>query len=295
MNYWLLENSELPSRGLYYDEGTEIRVRPMNVEDVKYLATFNKDNATIIINEIMQKCLKLKKLKFEDILLGDREYIIFWIRTNSFISNSGYTVKINDCPVCHNEYEHQIKLGTFKTDQIEHKIPYIRLNSLGINLPIKQPTIKDLEEAKSATDDISEYAMFIDSVNTLKDKIHFIENLDADDFAEIKYNLEGFKCGMHKHITTECPTCHHFQHVQLVLNESNLFPSTKLKDILENITRVAKYSNLTITNDWPWVEVEIELEIINNMIKEENERNQKEMAKAKSKAHIPSTPRIPHI
>jgi len=295
MNYWFIEKSELPSRGLYYDPDFEIKIRPMNVEEVKYLATFNKDNATIIVNEILKKCLKLTKLKFNDIIIGDREYLIFWIRTNSFITNSGYKIEIPKCPICKNSYEHEIKLGTFKTDYLYKQVNSIKLPNLEIELPIKQPTIKDLSEMINDGDEISEYAMFIDSVNTVKDKIRFIENLSGDDFSELKYNLDGFKCGMHKEIMTECPICHNFQPVKILLNESSLFPNTKLKDILEHITRVAKYTNLTITNDWPWVEVEIELEIVNNMIKEENERNQKEMAKAKSKAHIPSTPHIPNM
>ena len=75
MNYWKIEFNDLPSLGQYYSLDTEIRIRIMTVRDVKYLATFNKSNAITITNELLQRCLKLKHLKFEDILLADREYL----------------------------------------------------------------------------------------------------------------------------------------------------------------------------------------------------------------------------
>ena len=64
MNYWKIEFNDLPSLGQYYDSNTEIRIRTMTVRDVKYLATFNKSNAITITNELLQRCLKLKHLKF---------------------------------------------------------------------------------------------------------------------------------------------------------------------------------------------------------------------------------------
>ena len=92
----------MPSLGQYYSLDTEIRIRTMTVCDVKYLATFNKTNAITITNELLQRCLKLKHLKFEDILLADREYLLFWLRTNTFIRSSGYQIKIPECPTCKN-------------------------------------------------------------------------------------------------------------------------------------------------------------------------------------------------
>lgn len=90
--------------------------------------------------------------------------------------------------------------------------------------------------------------------------------------------------------------------VKIEINDQNLFSNVDLSQVLETITRIAKYSNLQITNDWSWVEVEIEQQIINKMIDEENQANQKEIAKAKSQMpsmpHTmskPSTPSMPHF
>ena len=147
MNYWKIEFNDLPSLGLYYSKDTEIRIRTMTVRDVKYLATFNKTNAITITNELLNRCLKLKNLKFEDILLADREYLIFWLRTNTFIRSSGYQIKIPECPTCKNAIEQEIKLNQFKTDFIKSKFEECILNGINLTIPLKHPRIKDLKDA----------------------------------------------------------------------------------------------------------------------------------------------------
>ena len=64
-------------------------------------------------------------------------------------------------------------------------------------------------------------------------------------------------------------------------------------EVLETITRIAKYSNLQITNDWSWIEVEVENKIIEMMMQEESEVNKNEINRAKANnsmptAHLPS-------
>ena len=69
-NYWKLDLKELPTMGKLYPEGTVIKIRPLNVQEIKYLATICEENATDIINEILEKCVLLKNIEFEDIFLG---------------------------------------------------------------------------------------------------------------------------------------------------------------------------------------------------------------------------------
>lgn len=38
-NYWKLDLKELPTMGKLYPEGTVIKIRPLNVQEIKYLAT----------------------------------------------------------------------------------------------------------------------------------------------------------------------------------------------------------------------------------------------------------------
>ena len=68
---------ELPSRGIFYNKNARIKVRTMSVLEVKFLATYKEQTATRICNEIINKCTILENLKIEDLLLPDRDYIIF--------------------------------------------------------------------------------------------------------------------------------------------------------------------------------------------------------------------------
>jgi len=297
MNYWKIEFNDLPSLGQYYSLDTEIRIRTMTVQDVKYLATFNKSNATTITNELLNRCLKLKHLKFEDILLADREYLLFWLRTNTFIRSSGYQIKIPECPTCKNSIEQEVKLNSFKTDYIKSKADMCFLDGLNITIPLKQPTIKDLNDARLVeNDEFLDLALYIDTDNSLEDKARFIMNLQGMDFVNLKYTIDNMKCGMHKTIQIKCPVCGEITDVKLIVADENMFTHTSIKEILELITRIAKYANLQITDDWPWMEVEIEQEIVNKMIQDENAETQKEINKAKSQAnaHTPSTSSVKH-
>lgn len=68
-NYWKMDLKELPTMGKLYPEDTIIKIRPLNVQEIKYLSTISPENATDIVNEILEKCLLLDKISFEDIYL----------------------------------------------------------------------------------------------------------------------------------------------------------------------------------------------------------------------------------
>ena len=142
--------------------------------------------------------------------------------------------------------------------------------------------------------------IYIDSDNTIEEKYAFLSNLTAYDFLSLKQAIDNNYCGVVKEIDIPCPKCGKLHPVKITINDDNLFNSVNLMQVLETITRIAKYANLQITNDWTWVEVEVEQQIINKMIQEENEANKKELAQAKAKAgsvssHIPSAPSLPSI
>ena len=144
-NYWKLDLTELPTMGKLYPKDTVIKIRPLNVQEIKYLASISEYNATDIVNEILEKCLLLKGIEFEDIFLGDRTYLAFWVRINSFTKNSGYDINIKECDKCKNPYTTNIKLTDFEEKYITEDPQEIDLPDAGITLKLKYPTIRDLE------------------------------------------------------------------------------------------------------------------------------------------------------
>lgn len=286
-NFWQLDLNEFPSRGRLYPKNTKIKARSMSVLEVKFLATLTPQNATSICNELLEKCTILENIKYEDLLLADREFIIFWIRLNSFINSNGFTITIPECKQCKEHIEHTIKLLDLDFVYLDHEFEKkVYLPDLNLKLPLRMPTYND--SVYIIKDDIDECCLWLDTDNTMEEKYNFVSNLTANDFMTLKSHIDYNYCGVKKDFVIPCTHCHATHNVKIEINDQNLFNNVDLTQILETITRIAKYSNLQITNDWSWVEVEVEQQIINKMINEENEANQKEIAKAKSQ--MPSMP-----
>lgn len=292
-NWWKLEMSELPTKGIFYKKNAIIKVRSLSVLEVKFLSTLVEDNATSVCNEILAKCLYLENIELEEILLPDREYLIFWIRLNSFTQSSGYDINISACKHCGKPFTQNIKLTQFDIDYIKRYENSVYLPDANITIDLSVPKFND--SLYKIVDEVTNLALWLDTSNTFEDKVKFIENMSASDFMELKSVIDNARCGINHNLTIECPHCHGLNGLKVILNDDSLFGSVNLMSILETISRIAKYAHLQITNDWSWPEVEAEQLIINNMINEENEANQKELQKAKSqaasaRANVPSMP-----
>ena len=72
-NYWKLIKEEIPSMGYFYKPDSVIKIRPLNVQEVKYLSTLCPQNATDVINEIIGKSLPI--VKFQFVVVLDRYFV----------------------------------------------------------------------------------------------------------------------------------------------------------------------------------------------------------------------------
>lgn len=280
--YWKIDLEELPSRGVFYNAETEIRIRPLNVADMKFLATLNKDNCTKIINELLENVLKLKNLEIDDILLCDRMFMCFWLRANSLIAHNGYTFNI-ECDKCKNKSEHEITLNDFDTKYIYAFNNKLLLPGCQEEITLKIPTIKDLDFRYPFDEDLEMIGRCIDSIPTVKEKRIFLQNLSALDFAFIKSKINDIDNGFDNIFSFTCPKCGNIQNFKLKITDEGMFSGIHLYDILKRIVSITKYTSMQITNDTPWMELELYMDIVNKMIEEENEQNSKQQSLASSK------------
>lgn len=289
-NYWNIPLYELPTRGIFYNKNAIIKLRGMCVIDVKFLATYQPAIATEVCNEILAKCAYFENISIEDLYLPDRMYLIFWIRNNSFMNRNGYTLSIRECERCRKPYEYSIRLEEFSIKYLNDFPESIYLPDIDMELPLTIP--KFVDSLYKPKDDMETIALYINARNSFQERCRFIEELSAKDYSILFNHLDNHSCGFQTNFEIHCPHCGCTSHVNVKINDENMFCAVKLGEILETITRIAKYSHVLITNDWPWVEVEIEQHVINKLIKEEEEQNRKEIAKAKASAHVPSS--VPH-
>ena len=278
-NYWKLDLKELPTMGKLYPEGTVIKIRPLNVQEIKYLATICEENATDIINEILEKCLLLKNIEFEDIFLGDRTYLAFWVRINSFTKNSGYDINIKECDKCKNPYTTNIKLTDFEEKYITEDPQEIDLPDAGITLKLKYPTIRDLE-VKCGDKEVEKFIRHIDVAD--KNVVileQFIRGLSALDYSIMKNTIDKMEIGFSNQVTIYCPLCGQPHTYTIEYTDMGLLGSVNIFEILEMTLRIAKSMNYQIMDDMPWMEVEILQEAANKIDEEERKQMEKDNGK----------------
>ena len=278
-NYWKLDLKELPSMGKLYPEGTIIKIRPLNVQEIKYLATICEENATDIINEILEKCILLKNIEFEDIFLGDRTYLAFWVRINSFTKNSGYDINIKECDKCKNSYTTNIKLTDFAEKYITEDPQEIDLPDTGITLKLKYPTIRDLD-IKCEDKEIEKFIRHIDVAD--KNVVileQFIRGLSALDYSIMKNTIDKMEIGFSNQVTIYCPLCGQPHTYTIEYTDIGLLGSVNIFEILEMTLRISKSMNYQIMDDMPWMEVEILQEAANKINEEERKQIEKESGK----------------
>lgn len=278
-NYWKLVKDEIPSRGIFYDKSSYIKIRPLNVQEIKYLSTLNEFNSTDVINEIIEKCCIFKNMVFEDLLLADREYLIFWLRANSFQANNGYELNLI-CDNCNEKYQQHIRLGEFPVIRYDETkdTRQITLTDCGLSIKLRHPTIKDLNRC-SQDPEIERIMRFLDFGASNEQLELLISNLSALDYTILKNNVDEMFIGFSRVISSACPVCGAIKHYHIELTDSGLFGTVEIGDVLETILRICKYTNYQVPDTAPWWEVETQQKIVNKMQQEEKAEFDKQNGK----------------
>jgi len=85
----------LPSRGKFYSNGiSEVNVEYMTSKDEDLLTTPSLIESGNVINVLLKRKIKTAGIKVEDLLDGDRNAIILFLRTSSYGAN--YSVQVTD-------------------------------------------------------------------------------------------------------------------------------------------------------------------------------------------------------
>lgn len=282
-NYWQISRNDLPSRFFFYSEKASIKCRLLNIQELKYLSTISPESGTDIVNEILQRCLKLDNIEYEELLLADREWLCFWLRTNSFLNGASYTISKSECRRCKKPIEHEIQLADMNVVMAEHIPGPCVLPDTGFMIEMHYPTVKDL---KINYKEMPEIEFAARCISGMKDPVQFILNLSAMDYAALMEEAEYYNIGFNKKITFYCkdPMCNAEHQALLVLPDDGLFGKIDIGNIIEQCTRVEKYLAVPISDETPWMEMELKFKVVEKMIKEENDEAEKQQRKANAQA-----------
>lgn len=88
----------IPSKGKLYPEGSRIFARPLKILEIKQLTNMTDTNYSFIINNVLKQTVILDKIEFDDLVVADKFFLIFWQRANTY-QGDGFTIDFN-CESC---------------------------------------------------------------------------------------------------------------------------------------------------------------------------------------------------
>jgi hypothetical protein len=186
---------KLPSKGLFYSNGiSEVNVEYMTSRDEDLLTTPSLIESGTVLDLLLKRKIKTAGINPEDLLAGDRNAIILFLRSSSY--GSDYTVQVTD-PRTGNPFKTTVDLTKLKYKEVK-EIP----NENGyysVELPMRKKTVlfrlltvgedsklyKNAEAIKEAkNEDYSQYSTMrlkasVVSINDNTDRTYISKFIDA--------------------------------------------------------------------------------------------------------------------
>lgn len=129
---------KLPSKGLFYQNRiSEVNVEYMTSKDEDLLTTPSLIENGTVLEILLKRKIKTKGVNIDDLLAGDRNAIILFLRSSSY--GSEYTVQVTD-PRTNKEFKSKVdllKLRYKKVNELPDEQGYFT-----VKLPMRKKTVK---------------------------------------------------------------------------------------------------------------------------------------------------------
>ena len=308
----------IPSRGIYYSNKQESFL-------VKYL-TARKENIltspTLVENGratelILESCLLDWEGDIGNILVGDKNAILIYLRSTSF----GDKVKFQyTCPECKKKSETDLYLSQLEMKDIEiepdkngtysYELPKMRLklsnsgDSESVVVKFKPLTINDEKEIKKISNDETieidgvridnsseiKYRKQIVEINGIKNKDFIkkvIKNMSLTDSLYLRDYMEKVEPGIKNTINSICNNCGHICENKIPINSNFFGLDAKYKEnMMDEIFLISYYSkgghNRNDIYDMPIFERRRTMEKISEEVEKKNQAEKAAMNKAKN-------------
>lgn len=269
-NYVEVNKSFFPTKCVDYPADAKIETRMFTVSDVKLIGMMDANNVQDIVKELLRRCCRLTNLTIDDLYLADRDYLLFWLRSGSFISQNGYTFKVEACQHCNQPITVNMSLNDLELDfaTITHQTKTIHDVDIEFRLPRvkdKQYKLQDVELSK-----ILNHTNLVEIYGDVKSALTEILSWDAYSYVMLNNIVDSMHCGIKEEFYTTCPKCKQPILITWHFNDTDVLNKIDLKILLTNIVNIAKYSHYQITDDMLYAEVELIAQIVSEMIDADN-------------------------
>jgi len=241
----------VPSRNKFYglDETFQFEVRSMTVQEQKALLAMNANNVDDTILKIVRSCITNIDVGQLDLLIMDRDYLLYEIRQITY--GSDMTIDYT-CTNCGEKNDVVVNLSMLDIKYIEEpsetvleKMKYISKSLIDdetghpVEIQFFFPTVKSVKEmnmlmkSKKNSKDMMIYSSIVSSImsingepvplQTKKDLLDLFMNLPASEITEMTKILKH-DYGVQQTIVHECSNCGTENEVT-VLNVDFFFPT----------------------------------------------------------------------
>lgn len=242
----MMQIDNLPSKYRKYPEGTKLYGRPLNLRELMKLANINENNAVTVIDDIL-KCGTIKGLDLNKLLVGDKLYILLWLRANTY-PESGYSVPFH-CSVCDKDTTYDFKVDDIGINYIREDYDieepvelsnkeFITFKYLRIEDENKIQRFKE-STRKSITiydDNILILAATVNTINgeskTLMEAYNYIS--DPQIYSQIKGYVTEFDFGISNILNVKCNACGGMAQVGLSFREDFFVPAYRFSKFTRN-------------------------------------------------------------
>lgn len=237
----------LPSKGMFYPQGTRMAIRPAEVKEIRHFSTIDEEDRLDIeekLSYILDRCLSMEfpnegVVSYKDLKSEDRFFIIIAIRDLTFVKgeNSVILIPENDCeydkecpvkngfelrtgvlasydldPEISKYYDPENRCFTFNVDGVDNPIR-MHVPSIGVTQRISEFTAYCLKNDIEVDDTFLKISPFIFDEWRALDNSYMLNALkNMDNWTKEEFSLyfvlsEKIRIGTKAKASVKCPKC----------------------------------------------------------------------------------------
>jgi len=225
---------ELYTEKVTLPSGIEATIREMTATEEGFLASQKMLKSGEAFEKILRNCVVEKDIDLDNLLVGDRYYLMLAIRRLTYGDDYDFKVRCASCGQTFNMSVNLAELPIKKLEGDQDATHTITLPRTGKKVTFR--LLRGRDEKKIATtlrktpQEIIRLSLYlhtvaVDGSENFSEK--FFETLPSADSQHYRREIDAVTCGVDTVVEVECPECDNEFEVQLPISENFFFPNSR--------------------------------------------------------------------
>ncbi len=225
---------ELYTEKVTLPSGIEATIREMTATEEGFLASQKMLKSGEAFEKILRNCVIEKDVDLDNLLVGDRYYLMLAIRRLTYGDDYDFKVRCASCGQTFNMSVNLAELPIKKLEGDPDATHTITLPRTGKKVTFR--LLRGRDEKKIATTlrktpqeiirlSLLLHTMAVDGSENFSEK--FFETLPGADSQYYRKEIDAVTCGVDTVVEVECPECDNEFEVQLPISENFFFPNSR--------------------------------------------------------------------